>query len=45
MGLTASSLERPAALQRIAESEALESGMQEKNKEFVESGAEIYAKT
>jgi phosphomethylpyrimidine synthase len=28
----------------IAEAEALESGMQEKRKEFKEQGAEIYAK-
>ena len=32
-----------AAEQGIAEEEALESGMQEKSKEFVERGAEIYA--
>jgi phosphomethylpyrimidine synthase len=34
-----------AAEQGLAESEALESGMQEKRKEFLEKGAEIYAKT
>jgi len=34
-----------AAEQGIGESEALESGMQEKAKEFVEKGAEVYAKT
>ena len=33
-----------AAEQGIAEEEALESGMQEKRKEFVEKGAELYAK-
>lgn len=33
-----------AAEQGIAESEALESGMQEKGKEFVEQGAEVYVK-
>ncbi len=33
-----------AAEQGIAEAEALESGMQEKRKEFVEQGAELYAK-
>src|ERR1700674_1359195 len=34
-----------AAEQGLAESEALESGMKEKAKEFVEKGAEVYAKT
>ena len=33
-----------AAEQGIAEGEALESGMQEKRKEFQESGAEVYAR-
>src|SRR4051794_38750540 len=33
-----------AAEQGIKESEAIESGMQEKRKEFLEKGAEIYAK-
>jgi phosphomethylpyrimidine synthase len=33
-----------AAEQGLTESEALESGMQEKKKEFLESGAEVYAK-
>jgi phosphomethylpyrimidine synthase len=33
-----------AAEQGLAESEALESGMQEKRKEFLERGAELYAK-
>jgi phosphomethylpyrimidine synthase len=33
-----------AAEQGIAEEEALESGMQEKSKEFAEAGAEIYSK-
>ena len=33
-----------AAEQGIAEEEALESGMEEKSKEFVEKGAEVYAK-
>ena len=32
------------APKRIAEEEALEKGMDEKSKEFVESGAEVYAK-
>lgn len=33
-----------AAEQGLAESEALESGMQEKRKEFAEKGGELYAK-
>ena len=33
-----------AAEQGLAESEALESGMQEKRREFLEKGAEVYAK-
>lgn len=33
-----------AAEQGIAEEEALQRGMEEKSKEFVESGAEVYAK-
>jgi len=33
-----------AAEQGIADEEALESGMQEKRKGFVEKGAEVYAK-
>jgi phosphomethylpyrimidine synthase len=33
-----------AAEQGLAEAEAVESGLQEKAKEFVEKGAEIYAK-
>ena len=33
-----------AAEQGLAESEALESGMEEKRKEFPEKGAEVYAK-
>ena len=33
-----------AAEQGLSESEALESGLQEKRKEFVEQGAEVYAK-
>jgi hypothetical protein len=33
-----------AAEQGIKESEALGSGMEEKSKEFVEKGAEVYAK-
>jgi phosphomethylpyrimidine synthase len=33
-----------AAEQGLAEAEALESGMQEKRKEFLEKGAEVYAK-
>jgi phosphomethylpyrimidine synthase len=34
-----------AAEQGLSESEAIESGMQEKRKEFLEKGAEVYAKT
>ena len=34
-----------AAEQGIAEAEAIESGMQEKRKEFLEKGSEVYAKT
>jgi phosphomethylpyrimidine synthase len=33
-----------AARQGIAEEEALKDGMEEKSKEFVEKGAEVYAK-
>jgi phosphomethylpyrimidine synthase len=33
-----------AAEQGIAEKEALKKGMEEKSKEFVEKGAEVYAK-
>ncbi len=33
-----------AAAQGIAEEEALKKGMEEKPKEFVEKGAEVYAK-
>ena len=33
-----------AAEQGLAEEEALKAGMAEKSKEFVESGAEVYAK-
>jgi phosphomethylpyrimidine synthase len=33
-----------AAEQGIAEEEALKKGMKEKSKEFVEKGAEVYAK-
>jgi hypothetical protein len=33
-----------AAEQGIAEEEALKKGMEEKSKEFVEKGAEVYAK-
>ena len=33
-----------AAEQGIAEEEALKQGMEEKSKEFVEKGAEVYAK-
>ena len=32
------------AEQGLAEKEVLESGMQEKRKEFLEKGAEVYAK-
>jgi phosphomethylpyrimidine synthase len=34
-----------AAEQGIAEDEALKKGMEEESKEFVENGAEVYAKT
>jgi phosphomethylpyrimidine synthase len=34
-----------AAKRGLTDSEAIESGMQEKRKEFLEKGAEIYAKT
>jgi phosphomethylpyrimidine synthase len=34
-----------AAEQGIAEEEALKKGMEAKSKEFVEKGAEVYAKT
>jgi phosphomethylpyrimidine synthase len=34
-----------AAEQGISESEAVESGLKEKAREFVEKGAEVYAKT
>jgi len=37
-------LRRYAAGQGIAEAEALKNGMEAKSKEFVEKGAEIYAK-
>ncbi len=33
-----------AAAQGVAEEEALAKGMEEKSKEFVEKGAEVYAK-
>jgi phosphomethylpyrimidine synthase len=33
-----------AAEQSISEEEALQRGMEEKSKEFVEAGAEVYAK-
>ncbi|WP_395719634.1 hypothetical protein [Prosthecobacter sp.] len=33
---------RPASQQAISEEEALQHGMAEKSKEFVESGAEVY---
>jgi hypothetical protein len=33
-----------AAEQGISESEALESGLKDKSKEFIEKGAEVYAK-
>ena len=33
-----------AAEQGLAEEEALKKGMEEKSKEFVEKGAEVYAK-
>ena len=34
-----------AAEHGLSESEAIESGMREKKKEFLEKGAEIYART
>jgi len=34
-----------AAEQGISENEALEKGLKEKSAEFVETGAEVYAKT
>ena len=34
-----------AAEHRLSEADAIESGMQEKRKEFLDKGAEIYAKT
>jgi phosphomethylpyrimidine synthase len=34
-----------AAEQGLSEEEALKRGMEEKSKEFVERGAEVYAKT
>jgi phosphomethylpyrimidine synthase len=36
---------RYAAEHGLTDAEAIESGMQEKRKEFVETGAELYAKT
>ncbi len=36
-------LKPSAAEQAISEDEALERGMEEKSKEFVEKGAEVYA--
>jgi len=35
---------RYAAERGLSESEALESGMQEKRKEFLEKGSEVYAR-
>ena len=37
-------IEEHMAEQGIAEEEALKRGMEEKSKEFVEKGAEVYAK-
>lgn len=37
-------LRKYAAEQGIAEDEALKRGMEEKSKEFMEKGAEVYAK-
>ena len=34
-----------AAEQKLSEDEALRAGMEQKAKEFVEKGAEVYAKT
>jgi phosphomethylpyrimidine synthase len=41
---TAEDVRKYAAKQGIAEEEALKKGMEEKSKEFVEKGAEVYAK-
>lgn len=38
------SVRKYAAEQGIAEEEALKRGMEEKSKEFVEKGAEVYAR-
>jgi hypothetical protein len=39
------SLDKAAAEHGLTNEAAIESGMQEKKKEFLESGAEVYAKT
>ena len=41
---TTKNVRKYAAEQGIAEEEALKKGMEEKSKEFVEKGAEVYAK-
>ncbi len=41
---TAEDARKNAAEHGIAEEEALKKGMKEKSKEFVEKGAEVYAK-
>jgi hypothetical protein len=42
--LRRASRDRGTAEQGVSEEEALKRGMQEKSKEFVEKGAEVYAK-
>ena len=41
---TTEDIRKYAAEQGIAEEEALKKGMEEKSKEFAESGAEVYTK-
>jgi phosphomethylpyrimidine synthase len=42
--LTIEHVRKYAAEQGVSEGEALKRGMEEKSKEFVEKGAEVYAK-
>ena len=42
--MTTAAVRKYATEQGIAEEEALKKGMEEKSKEFVEKGAEVYAK-
>ena len=44
MGRRAEALGYTPAVAGVAEEEALKRGMEEKSKEFVEKGAEVYAK-